>query len=128
MDQSCRNLQLEEGVLGTFPGMKYLTCAHSDRNGNKTSEPVPAVRDLLDEFGDRTFWNFDIKDLRAIPLIVLMIEELSLKNRTVLSGLSVRQVRKFSARYPEVNMLVNLSRQDKVFPLLTCFSTPVDFV
>ena len=86
-----------------------------DRNGNKTSEPVPAVRDLLGEFGDRTFWNFDIKDLRAIPLVVLMIEELSLKNRTVLSGLSVRQVRKFSARYPEVNMLVNLSRQDKVF-------------
>ena len=86
-----------------------------NRNGKKTNESVPAVRDLLHEFGSRTFWNFDIKDLRAIPLVVSMIDELSLRNRTVLSGLSVRQVRKFSSRYPEINVLVNISRQDKMF-------------
>ncbi len=103
------------GSVKNFSWDEVSDLCTRDRRGRNTNEPVPAVRDLLNEFGDRTFWNFDIKDLRAIPLVVLMIEELSLKNRTVLSGLSVRQVRKFSARYPEINMLVNLSHQDKVF-------------
>ena len=85
-----------------------------DREGRTTGHPIPAVNALLHELGSRCFWNLDIKDPRAVPLIVSTIEELSLESRVVLSGLGVRQVKQLSPAYQNINMLVNLSRLDKV--------------
>ena len=86
-----------------------------NRQGQKTNEPIPSLKDLLCEFGDKALWNLDIKDIRAVPLVISLIEELSLKGRVVLSGLGVRQVRELSFKYPNVDMLINLSRLDKFF-------------
>ena len=85
-----------------------------DSEGRKTGQPIPAVKDLLCEFGSRSFWNLDVKDRRAVPLIVSMIEELSLHSRVILSGLSIGKVKELSSVYPNINMLVNLSRLDKI--------------
>ena len=92
-----------------------------DRNGESSSEPIPMVKDLLREFGTQTFWNLDIKDPRAVPLISSMLDEFSLNGRSVLSGLNVKQVLKVSSEYPDINLLVNLSRLDKIFLLSRFF-------
>ena len=92
-----------------------------DRNGESTSEPIPMAKDLLREFGSKTFWNLDIKDPRAVPLISSILEEFSLKERSVLSGLTVKQVLKVSSESPDINLLVNLSRLDKFFLLSRFF-------
>ena len=109
------------GRAKDFSGHEISNYRALDRNGESSSEPIPMVKDLLREFGTQTFWNLDIKDPRAVPLVSSMLDEFSLKGRSVLSGLNVKQVLKVSSEYPDINLLVNLSRLDKLFLLSRFF-------
>ena len=82
--------------------------------GQETREPIPAVKDLLSEFGSQSLWNLDIKDIRSVPPVVSLLEDLSLKSHVIFSGLHSGVVKNLSSNFPDVNFLVNLSRFDKI--------------
>lgn len=102
------------GKAGALQWTEVREMVLVDRKGRETQETVPSVESILREFGSDSFWNLDIKDSRSLPGLVLLIDELELSNRIVLSGLNSKEVRGFLRLHANTNVLVNLSRLDKV--------------
>tara|TARA_B110000014_G_C20003240_1_gene519963 strand:+ start:148 stop:912 length:765 start_codon:yes stop_codon:yes gene_type:complete len=93
-----------------------------DRKGQETGEPIPAVMDILSEFGPQSSWNLDIKDIRSFSSTVSLLKDLSLERQVIFSGLHSRTVKNFSSKFPDINFLVNLSRFDKIMLAVRVFT------
>jgi len=79
-----------------------------------STESVPLVEELLKEFSSSTKWNLDLKSGLPNDRLVATINQLSIQGKVIFSGLMVKDVKKFVNAFPELNVLVNLSRVDRV--------------
>ena len=109
------------GKAGALQWTEVREMVLVDSEGRETQETVPSVEGILREFGSDSFWNLDIKDAGSLPDLVPLIDELELSNRIVLSGLNLKEVRGFLRLHENINMLVNLSRLDKVILIFGFF-------
>ncbi len=79
-----------------------------------STESVPLVEELLKEFSSSTKWNLDLKSGLPNDRLVATINQLSIQGKVIFSGLMVKDVKEFVNAFPELNVLVNLSRVDRV--------------
>ena len=86
-----------------------------------STESVPLVEELLKEFFSSTKWNLDLKSGLPNDRLVATINQLSIQGKVIFSGLTVKDVKKFVNAFPELNVLVNLSRVDRVLLGLRLF-------
>jgi len=86
-----------------------------------STESVPLVEELLKEFSSSTKWNLDLKSGLPSDKLVATINTLSIQGKVIFSGLTVKDVKKFVKVFPELNVLVNLSRVDRVLLGLRLF-------
>ena len=80
---------------------------------NFSTESVPLVEELLKEFSSSTKWNLDLKSGLPNDSLVSSINELNIQGKVIFSGLMIKDVKKFVKEFPELNVLVNLSRVDR---------------
>jgi glycerophosphoryl diester phosphodiesterase len=74
---------------------------------------VPLVSDIVDAVEDVSF-NFDLKSSAARDVVLALIADRQMAHRCVISGATAWQVGKIRRSAPDVTVLLNLNRFDKV--------------
>ena len=90
-------------------------------DGQFSTESVPLIEELLKEFSESTKWNLDLKSGPPNGRLVATIRQLGIQEKVIFSGLTAKDVKKVLAAYPELNVLVNLSRVDLLLLRLRLF-------
>ena len=83
-------------------------------HGNSSDERIPLVEELLTEHSHHTKWNLDLKAGLPNKNLVEKIKGLKIQEKVIFSGLTVRNVKKIIVDYPGINVLVNLSKIDRI--------------
>lgn len=103
------------GLVAKWPAEVVLGLGLRESSGGlSASELVPDLGSALDAIGPDLAVNCDIKDPSIVDTVVAELRERAMLERAVLSGLTAGPARRTLRRHPDVSVLLNLTRLDKV--------------
>lgn len=108
-----KKLDYQTSGLGKVAGKEWgyiRSLEVVSHNGETTTHRIPLISELLDEFSTQTKWNLDLKVGLPDKDVVQKIRELHIQEKVVFSGLRIKDARKVIDLYPDLNVLINLSK------------------